>query len=245
MIQAVQKFLKRFRKIDPRHQAMADFQTPHYLCHNKARQDHLATLDLSLDGKTVLEVGAGVGDHTQFFINRKCKVTSSDGRPELVEIIKARYPSISTCVWDLESRAPEQIKPHQVTYCYGVLYHVKNPDFLLENLAKLTTELLLLETCVSFGKELNINVVNELDNPTQSFSGEGCRPTRSWIFNKLKELFPYVYVTVTQPRHPEFPVDWNGKGDPASCSRSVFVASNSPLKLDGLSETLLMEQTRS
>ena len=48
---------------------------------NQARQRHLAALGLDLAGKRVLEVGAGVGLHTQFFEALGCSVLTTDGRP--------------------------------------------------------------------------------------------------------------------------------------------------------------------
>jgi hypothetical protein len=225
---------------------LENFQTAHYQRHNQRRQEQLATLALPISGKTVLEVGAGVGDHTHFFLDRNCKVTSTDGRTELVEIVRKRYPNITVEQWNVELSIPKSILPHQIIYCFGLLYHVQNPELFLNNIAPLTTEMLLLETCVSWGESSEINPVEEvIDDPTQSLNGKACRPTRSWIFNKLKSLFPYVYLTKTQPWHEEFPLDWTvGKNPHSPFSRSVFVASRQSIANENLSETLLMHQVR-
>jgi len=222
------------------------FQSDHYQRHNQRRQEHLATLGFALEGKTVLEVGAGIGDHTSYFLDRKCRVTSTDGRSELVAIIKQRHQSVRAIQWDIEETPPAQIDPHQIVYCYGILYHVKNPDFVLSNLAALSSELLLLETCVSFGEDISVNLVNECsEDPTQALNGKGCRPTRPWIFSTLQTLFPYVYVSKTQPWHEEFPTDWSQqKNTDAALSRCVFVASRQSLLLPSLSDQLLTIQTR-
>src|ERR1700682_5619401 len=50
------------------------FHSSSYLRHNASRQEHLATLGLDLNNKSVLEVGAGIGDHTTFFLDRGCEV---------------------------------------------------------------------------------------------------------------------------------------------------------------------------
>ena len=51
------------------------FDTPEALEINRARQDHLASLGLDLERKTVLEVGSGVGRHTAFFEKLGCTCT--------------------------------------------------------------------------------------------------------------------------------------------------------------------------
>src|SRR5438045_257276 len=48
----------------------AEFLSPAYQSHNIARLQHLDSLGLDLSGKRVLEVGAGVGDHTLFYLYR-------------------------------------------------------------------------------------------------------------------------------------------------------------------------------
>ena len=80
-------------------------------------------------------------------------MTSTDGRSELVEIVKERHPSVKTYVWDIEVAPSVRLHPHEIVYCYGLLYHVKNPVFVLENIPAFATELLLTETCVSFGQD--------------------------------------------------------------------------------------------
>jgi hypothetical protein len=225
------------------------FESFHYQRHNRRRQEHLASLGLPISGKTVLEVGAGIGDHTSFFIDRGCSVTSSDGRPELLEVLKQNNPKAAIHEWNVEHAPPVSLQSSEIVYAYGLLYHTKAPDIVLTNLSNLCKELLLLETCVSFGdSELICNIPETLDDPTQALFGLGCRPTRSWVFAKLKTLFPYVYVTRTQPFHEEFPIDWtyDEKQDlrPGLLSRSVFVASRVPINNLLLSDTLLSKQVR-
>ena len=57
------------------------FLSMHYLRHNARRLEHLAGLGLPLHGRSVVEFGAGVGDHTAFYLDRDCAVTATDARP--------------------------------------------------------------------------------------------------------------------------------------------------------------------
>ena len=169
--------------------SIASFETLYYQRHNKRRQEHLASLRLPIAGKSVLEAGAGIGDHTSFFLDRGCKVVSTDGRAQLVNLLKTRHQSIKTFEWNVETPPPKGLEASQIVYAYGLLYHTANPKIALEHMASLCVETLLLETCVSFGPQEAIHFENEVDDPTQALQGIGCRPTRPWIFNNLKKLF--------------------------------------------------------
>jgi hypothetical protein len=183
-------------QIDPRE----EFSGRHYLRHNRRRQEHLATLGLQLAGRSVIEVGAGIGDHTEFFLDRECSVLTSEGRPENVQILRDRFPYIAVRWLDLDDPDPDFHESAEVVYCYGTLYHLSRPERALEFMADACTDLLLVETCVSFGEGQELNPVDEpVEHPSQSLSGRGCRPTRAWVFDRLGSLFPFVYVPRTQP----------------------------------------------
>jgi hypothetical protein len=82
-------------------------------------------------------------------------------------------------------------------------------------------------------------VENKL-NPTQSFSGKGSRPTRQWIYNTLKEIYPFVYLPKTQPNHPEFPKDWTQDftNERTNLKRAIFIASEIELNSSVLSSSI-------
>lgn len=236
------KFIEKFRrKVRP---AVQDtFGAHHYIHHNQRRQEHLASLGLPLARRRVLELGAGIGDHTTFFLDRDCEICVSDGRAENVAFLRRRYHWMRVELIDLEQ--PLTFKnPFEVVYAYGLLYHLSDPASAICKMASLCTDLLLLETCVSPGDGLAVNIVTENHaDPSQSVSGTGCRPTRPWIMQTLREHFPHVYVTTTQPWHAEFPLDWEA-APTDQLTRSVFVASRRPLNLPTLSATLLQHQRR-
>ena len=141
----------------------------------------------------MLEVGAGVGDHTSFFLDRDCRVTSTDGRVVCVEKIKSRFPQVNAVLFDANGKPPAEIGPHQIVYAYGVLYHLRSPAEALGVMASLCTEMLLLETCVSAGDAApRLIWESELNEVTQALDGTGCRPTRPWVWERLKELFEHV-----------------------------------------------------
>jgi hypothetical protein len=200
---------------------------------------------LPVGGKTVLEVGAGIGDHTNYFLDRDCKVTITEARDENLRHLRNRFPESDVRFLDME--APQLDSPQfEVVHCYGLLYHLGDPERAIDFLAAKCSGMLLLETCVSFGDTAEIRRISESRrDPTQAFSGAGSRPTRRWLFEKLSSLFPYVYVPTTQPNHEEFPLDWTSpESAPPGPTRAVFVASRQPIEGDVLKTTLLDRQTR-
>lgn len=225
----------------PTPDATAGFRTLHYLRHNQRRQEHLATLGLDLAQKRVLELGAGVGDHTTFFLDRGSAVVAVEPRPENVAFFRASIASagytgtvpLTLHAMDVETAA-KRLKGERfdVVYCYGLLYHVPDPLVVLKFAREVCTSLLLLETCVSFGSHEAVNNLSEPSaDATQAYSGTGCRPTRPWVFRRLGELFEHAYMPVTQPWHEEFPLDWTAPPPPPTrLTRAVFVASRAPLK---------------
>jgi 2-polyprenyl-3-methyl-5-hydroxy-6-metoxy-1,4-benzoquinol methylase len=207
------------------------FRSDDYLRHNARRLEHLASLGLELGDRTVLEVGAGIGDHTSFYLDRGCRVTITEPRDENLDYLRKRYPKETVLPFDLEQPGPIAGSPYQIVHCYGVLYHLSNPEEALACLAGHCCGQLLLETCVSFGREAAVNfVLEDGKSPSQAYSGKGCRPTRAWLFERLRAHFPHVLVPVTQPNHEEFPIDWSSpEKHTAPFSRAVFVASRQPI----------------
>jgi hypothetical protein len=195
---------------------------------------------------TVLEVGAGIGDHSHYYIDRECKLTITEGRPENLKHLKTRYPDCDVQFLDMENPSPLENSPFDVIHCYGLLYHLKTPEQALEFLSSQCKKMLLLETCVSFGNHKAINLVTEDSRePVTAVSGIGCRPTRIWLFEKLQELFTYVYIPKTQPNHEEFPLVWSSQDEhKAAFSRALFIGSHEKIDNDILVNTLLSRQKR-
>jgi FkbM family methyltransferase len=225
------------------------FHTEHYFRHNQRRLEHLASLGLDLLDKHVLEIGSGIGDHTSFYLDRGCEVVVTEVRPENLFLIRKRFANNSHVeVLDLDIEYPRSlVRKFDIVHCYGLLYHLQQPEKALAFLAEHCKGILILETCVSFGSVPEINLVNEPEqNYSQSFYGTGCRPTRSWLWNILNLFFEYVYIPRTQPAHEEFPLDWTLERDLSEgLKRSVFVGSRMPINNPLLVNKLINRQYRS
>lgn len=222
-----------------------DFHNWDYLRHNQRRQEHLASLELPLAGRTVLETGAGIGDHTTFFVDRGCRVVVTEARPENLAVLRGRFPAQTVEALDLDRPPGSFAHRCEVVYCYGTLYHLARPAEALAFLAEHCDDLFLLETWVSPADGESVDIVPEVQTmPSQSYSGHGSRPTRAWVRARLREHFPHVYLTTTQPWHEEFPVDWPAALGSRVPTRAVFVASRTPLDNPVLTEEIPARQTR-
>jgi 2-polyprenyl-3-methyl-5-hydroxy-6-metoxy-1,4-benzoquinol methylase len=220
------------------------FLTPNAFAINKARQEQLGSLGLDIDGKRVLEVGAGIGLHTPFFLERSCNVVVTDGNPENVEEIKRRHPTLTSRVIDMEVDASiTDLGTFDLVYCYGLLYHLKNVERAIERLAEVCTGQIMLETCVSPGDHDEILFLRDFVSNNQAVSGIGCRPTRMWVMNRLKKYFGHAYITKTQPDHMDFPIDWDCP-DTSLLYRSVFVGSKTPLRNSMLTGEIPRQQPK-
>ena len=211
------------------------FLQPETVRINKARLDHLASLELNLAGKKVLEVGAGVGLLTSFFEERECDVLSTDGRDANVAQMREHFPLRRIEKLDLDREVDvSSLGEFDIVFCYGTLYHLSHPERALQTLSDVCTELILLETCLTPGNHEDVHLVREGTALNQAIGQIGCRPTRPWIMKQLTRYWGHAYISRNQPQHEEFETDWviPGKG---INHRAVFVGSKEPL----ISESLL------
>jgi FkbM family methyltransferase len=206
---------------------------------NARRLEHLAGMGLPIAGRDVLEVGAGVGDLTSFFLDRGCRVTAIEPRADNRAYFATQYGEPGTSpterllilpgdAWRLSVRG--EVPPHSVLFCYGVLYHLDRPLDALREMAASCTDLMVLETRVSYAADERLELEEEDGaHPTNAVSGTGCLPSRRWVYARLAELFAYVYMPLTQPAHPQFHLDWRGREPPPGRHRAIFVASRREL----------------
>ncbi|MDB4336155.1 methyltransferase domain-containing protein [Synechococcus sp. AH-603-M21] len=215
---------------------------------NRKRIEHLASLDISFKQKTVLELGSGPGDLTQYFLSKGAYVTSIDGREENIRESHKKFKDNhrwSGFVYDLE----EQMAPLDVQYdviiAYGIMYHLSDPKKFLRRIKNINADLFLLSTCVTsefcIDDELSdLNLVKEPSSDgTQSLHGMGCRPNRKWLWEQLSQFFDTTYACKWQPNHDQFPQDWTiNKSKPSTLTRMIYVCStkkiNSSWALDQL-----------
>ncbi len=137
-------------------------------------------------GMKVLEVGAGLGYFGRAFSELGFDVTSSDGREDLVEQMRAHGRNAITL--DLDNDDLEQAGNFELVLSFGVLYHLSNPEHFLRNCGK-SAKALVLETIVCDTDTPVVNLVSERKgwgSKDQALNEHGCRPSPSWIEATLR-----------------------------------------------------------
>ncbi len=212
------------------------FRDAAYIESNERRLEHLASLPLPIERRSVLEVGAGIGDLTPFFLERDCTVTCLEPRPENAAFLRERYaaePRVRVVEAPLSEIDRRAVGAHQVVFCYGTFGELGDLERAIEQLAAHCNEVLLLEAAVN-GDPLAadseiVHVESDINDLRASIEGRFGVPTRPWIFARLRDLFPYAYVPATQPAFERFRLDWRERGTQTWKFRAIFVASHTPL----------------
>ena len=209
------------------------FDQPTTLDISRARMKHLDNLRLSLEGRKVLDVGAGVGHLAQYFVKHGCDVTCTDGRRSNIDRLRELYPGLKSSVCDVQTEALSTLGMFDVVFCYGLLYHLESPVPALRNMASVCRQMLLLETQVCDHVLPILRMGQEDPSADQALTGLGGRPSPSYMVMVLRNVgFEYVYAPKVPPAHPDFRFRWNGMGATGKKKhpiRCIFVASREKL----------------
>ncbi|MBP1464237.1 class I SAM-dependent methyltransferase [Candidatus Chloroploca sp. M-50] len=240
---AWRKLLTSVKRLDPTYTIEQTFHTHHYLRLTMRTLEHLASMDLPVRNRSVLEVGAGVGDFSSFFLDRACRTTITDVRPELLTYLQRRYPGQDIRCLDLEQPTSLADAPFEVVFCYGVLYHLQHPAQAIAYLSDCCSDLMLVSSQVIYGDEEDFVLADEQQARLgQSYYGCGARFTRRWLWQQLRQHFPHVYLPIIQPAHPQFPTNWMVQPAQEELARAIFVAARQPLTNPLLTEAWLDRQ---
>lgn len=195
-----------------------------------ARLEHFESLSLPLAGKSVIDVGCGVGRFLNSLTEQGANVFCVDGRCDNIERLKELYPSRKCAVVDVESSDLLEYGHFDVVFCYGLLYHLSDPFGFIKNASKICNEMMIIETCIMDATEPVVRLVPEdQQNATQALHPMGCRPSPSYVNACLRlSRFEYIYKPVVLPAHPQFHYKLNNDYSymkQGHLIRDIFIAS--------------------
>jgi 2-polyprenyl-3-methyl-5-hydroxy-6-metoxy-1,4-benzoquinol methylase len=226
------------------------FYYPGALHINSKRLEFIGKLNLNLSNKKILETGCGgKGDITSYLLQHTNNIILSDAREDNIDYLKLNLhrtlyklnenkmstgQNLEKYVWDMNEDLPSKISV-DIIFCFGTLYHLNNPDKALFNLSNICKEYCVISTATNGSdKDNDINFIPEFQEKAQSYTLTGCRPSRKWVFNKLKKYFKYVYAFKKQPNHPDFKKEW----PTVETCRFMIIGSHIELKNENLTTNL-------
>lgn len=209
------------------------FRTPRYAILNDIRWDVFSKLGIPLEGKTIFEPGAGIGDQTDWLLKHNPKhIYVNDGRQENMNTIKARFgddPRLTYCLGDLEKclDGPDFQFTADLVFLWGVYYHVNDQfgDFpIMRSLSRIAPMVVFeylscpTDSTTFYGYE----------NVSTSFSQYAIRPTEKTMMDGLKKIWGHAYL-------PKEQMNWDDPCAPGT-PRRIAIGSRVALDFSGIVE---------
>lgn len=217
----------------------SSFDKPAYAEITEAQLKYLESLRLPVDGKSVIDLGCGVGRLSEHFVRRHCDVLCVDGREDNIKKLREFYPGRKAAVADVESERLSALGKFDIVFCFGLLYHLADELGFIKRAYAMCNEMMIVETCLTDAADPLVRLVKEnASDVTQALSSIGSRPSPSYVTTCLRASgFPYVYVPTSLPKHPQYEyklsndLSYTKKG---RLIRGIFIASKQAVIHDQL-----------
>lgn len=185
------------------------FDYDHYERLNRARGEVvtrlLAELKDALQLRTAMDIGCGVGYFSGVLQSLGFAVTGVDGRRENVEEAARRNPKVSFHTNSVEDPGLRSLGTFDLTFCFGLLYHLENPLLAIRHLHAMTKSLLLVESVIFPGDEPAMVLIDEEIHEDQGLEHIAFYPTEACLIKMFYRVgFAYVYTFRQQPNHSEY-----------------------------------------
>jgi len=183
----------------------------------------------SLAGKRILDIGCNAGFWSLHAIQNGCdEVVGIDGRQmhvdqasfvfEVNQIAKEKYTFVTANIFEVDFR---KFGSFDIVFCLGLLYHISKPIVLMEKIAQIANDLLVVDTNVIDRPGSFFNVLHEdIDNPHNAVDYSlTLRPSREAVLDIIKQ-FGYS-VIVLKPQLDNY----EGVSDYQYGSRRAFICA--------------------
>jgi hypothetical protein len=218
----------------PEQQAiLTNFRTERYDYLNELRWRLFLKMGIPIMDKVIFEPGAGIGDQTEWLLNRGAKhIYVNDGRPDNLQIIRDRFrsnPRLTFVEGNLENCLDKEEFNFtaDLIFLWGVYYHIDDSltEFqIMRGLSRIAPMVVFdyLESAQDGTTEYGY------DNPSTSVSQRAIRLTTTTLMRGLRKVWGHAYL-------PKAQMDWE---DPLASGtpRRLAVASIAPLRNEQLEE---------
>jgi SAM-dependent methyltransferase len=188
--------------------------------------DLVADLRCSMDLRSAIDVGCGVGYFSELLQSSGFQVSAVDGRAENVEEASRRHKNIEFHQFNAEDSKLAQLGTFDLCFCFGLLYHLENPFLAIRILRALTKTLLLIEGVTFPGNEPIMALIDEECLQDQGLHHFAFYPTEACLIKMFYRAgFARVYALTSQPEHPEYHSSPEGRR-----TRTILVASLVPIQ---------------
>jgi SAM-dependent methyltransferase len=210
------------------------FDQAHYDARNAALDAFirctLPDLIASLQLKTALDLGCGLGHYAELLHTLGLDVLAVDGRPENVAEARRRYPHLRFDVVDAQDSGLSRLGRFDLVFCFGLIYHLENPLRAIRSISEMTLKLTYVEGMVYPSPEPVMVLLDERDLADQGLNYLAFYPSESCMIKMLRRTgFSECYVPAESIAHPEYQLMANGFR-----LRSVMVGSKLPVKSPAL-----------
>ena len=183
----------------------------------------------SLAGKRVLDLGCNAGFWSLRAIGGGCDyILGIDGRQEHIdqanfvfevkEIPKRRYDFVEGNIFDLDLR---KFGKFDVVLCLGLMYHISKPMELLEQISKVDSDVLVIDTTIAKAQGSYLRIKHEpLNEPRNAVDHELVMIPTERAVHELVTHFGYSVVTL----EPQFD-NYSGSQDYRRGDRKAFVCA--------------------
>lgn len=211
----------------------ANFRTERYSILNAIRWEVFLGLGIPIEGKTIFEPGAGIGDQTEWLLEQGAKhIYVNDGRKENMDTIMARFgddPRLTYCLGDLEKclDTPEFQFEADLVFLWGVYYHINDQfgDFpIMRSLSRIApTVVFEYLSCPA-----DDTTFYGYENVSTSLSQYAIRPTEKTMMEGLRKVCGYAYL-------PKAQMNWDDPCAPGT-PRRIAIGSRIPVVAEGIVE---------
>lgn len=178
---------------------------------------------------TAVDVGCGVGFFSQTLAECGLCTCGFDARAENVEEAHRRFPGIAFEQANVEAREISQLGQFDLVLCFGLLYHLENPQQAIRNLRAITEKCLVIESMCLPEATCSLLLRQEPRQDDQSLTEMACYPTENSLAKMLYRAgFANVYRVTPLPDHDDF-----RETREHAQRRTVLVASCAPIEVAG------------